>query len=148
MAVINFKYTRLLPLLLLFLFVRCAEDRVDLPDVEDCENYDYQDCNTTNPVDAEVKFNFSINKQIHYVSFEVYKGTIDDGTFFFADTAFSSDEYYMLPVDEYYSAIATYHLDGKVVKVIDGGKLRKSSKKVCDSTCWAVNKLSMDLILH
>ena len=126
----------------------CTENSVELPDVEDCEHYSYSDCNTVEPVDAPVRFIFTINNQIHHVIFTVYRGTIDEGSVFFTDTTSDSDLDYYLDVNEYYSAIATYEVDGKQIKVVDGGKLVKASKKVCDSVCWNVNDLVLDLSIR
>jgi hypothetical protein len=134
--------------LVLLLFVSCEQNRVDLPDVADCEHYYYEDCNTQEPFEAEVKFLFSINRQTHFVIFEVYKGTVDEGTLFFTDTAVDASVSYIMPVGEYFSALATYQVDGKTIKVIDGGKLIKQGKTVCDSTCWGVNELVLDLSIR
>jgi hypothetical protein len=134
--------------LLLLLFTSCEQEKVDLPNVEDCDHYYYEDCNTQEPFESGVRFDFSINRQTHFVVFEVYKGTVDEGSLFFTDTAFDASVTYIMPVNEYYSAIATYQVDGKTIKVIDGGNLVKQGKTVCDSTCRGVNELVLDLSIR
>ncbi|RLD66969.1 MAG: hypothetical protein DRI84_03630 [Bacteroidetes bacterium] len=126
----------------------CERGGADLPNVEDCENYYYEDCNTVEPFEGNLTLIFSINQQVHSVTFEVYKGNVDDGNLFFSDTSWNSSVDYIVPTNEYYSVKATYQVNGKQLHVIDGGSLRKFSRLVCDSTCWAVDDLSLDLSIQ
>jgi len=125
-------------------FVACEATSSDLPNVDDCENYTYQDCNTTEPLEANLVINFSISSRNKSVVFEVYKGYVDDNNLYFRDTSWESSIEYSVPVNEYYSVMAIYHLDGKTIKVIDGGSIKTHSKKVCDSTCWSVKDLGLN----
>lgn len=122
----------------------CKGGASDLPNVEDCENYDYQDCNTIQPFEAKMVINFSVSSKIKSVAFEVYKGYVDDNNLYFQDTAWDASKEYLMPVDEYWSVKATYHIDGKTIKVIDGGNIKVTNANVCDSTCWSVNELVLD----
>ena len=125
----------------------CEADSTDLPDVEDCENYDYQDCNTVQPFEAKMIINFSVSSKIKSVPFVVYKGYVDDNNIYFQDTAWDANVEYLMPVDEYWSIMATYKVDGKTIKVIDGGSIKVHSANVCDSTCWSVKDLVLDAII-
>lgn len=123
----------------------CEADDIDLPEVEDCSNYMYEDCNSVEPIDGIARFFFSINEQNSFVVFDVYLGNVDDGNWFFRDTSWNSTVEYVLSVDQYYSVKATYNANGKSLKVIDGGEIRKYSKVVCDSTCWDISELELDI---
>lgn len=141
------KFFLLLAFSLSLSLFSCDATRSDLPNVEDCEHYDYIDCNTIEPTEAEVLINFSISTKVKSVPFEVYKGYVDDHDLLFRDTAWSDQLSYYLPVNERWAVKAKYVLNGKITYVIDGGKLFKHSKKVCDSTCWSVDNLELDAIL-
>ena len=131
----------------LLAFSACNAASSDLPNVEDCENYDYQDCNTVQPYEAKLQINFSITSKIKSVPFEVYKGYVEDNNLFFRDTAYSAFLEYDVPVDNYYTVKAIYQMEGKTLKVIDGGNIKTHSKSVCDSTCWSVNDLNLSVII-
>jgi hypothetical protein len=148
MALNNKPYLTILMLIIVTHFFSCKESSVDLPNVENCENYYYEDCNTIEPVEGSVRLNFSINKQIHMVVFDVYKGYVDEGNLFFSDTSWNSNIEYIMPINQYYSVKATYLINGISLKVIDGGELKNYSKQVCDSTCWAADELTLDLSIH
>ena len=146
---VNYKiYLSILITVFLLLLFSCKQASSDLPNVQDCENYYYEDCNTIEPIEGSVHLKFSINQKIHSVIFDVYKGYVDEGNLFFSDTSYDSEVDYIMPVDQYYSVKAKYIINGVSLKVIDGGELRKTSKQVCDSTCWATNELKLDLSIH
>lgn len=148
MALRNLRLTILgLLIIQIGLSIACKNDTYDLPYAEDCENYDYYDCNTTEPQEASMFLNFSINSQVEFVVFDVFKGYTDDDNLFFTDSCWTSQIEYYMPVNQYYSVRATYHIDGKTIKVIDGDELKTKSAKVCDSTCWSVNTLDLNLTL-
>ncbi|RUA24106.1 MAG: hypothetical protein DSY76_08380 [Bacteroidetes bacterium] len=132
---------------LTLLLFSCDAVRSDLPNVEDCGTYDYNDCNTIQPTEAEVLINFSISSKVKYVPFEVYEGYVDDQVLRFRDTAWADQLSYYLPVDKRWSVKAKYLQNEKTIYVIDGGKLYTHHKKVCDSTCWSVDKLELNAIL-
>jgi len=114
---------------------------------DDCSYYDYNNCNTTEPQVTDATFKFTLNGQISYVPFIIYKGDIEDGTPLYYDTAFSSMVYYYLDFGKY-SVKATYKVDGKTIYVIDGGFAEKWSNQICDSVCWGWDSLNFDLRIH
>ena len=142
-----YRFSLLTVILGLVVLFSCEAESSDLPNVEDCEHYDYKDCNATQPYEASMTINFSITSQNKEVVFEVYKGYVDDNNLFFRDTSTVASLSYYMPVNEYWSVLAIYHRDGKTIKVIDGGKIKVHSKKVCDSTCWSVDDLVLDAVL-
>jgi len=129
---------------ILLLFGGCKKTMME-PD--DCLSYDYHDCNTIEPQFADATFKFTLNGQIPYVPFIIYKGDIEDNTPVFYDTAFSSNVYYYLDFGKY-SIKATYHINGKTIYVIDGALAEKWNNQICDSTCWGWDSLVLDLQIH
>jgi len=115
---------------------------------EDCETYNYYDCNTIEPYEAELKLTFSISKNITKVPFEIYKGSIEDNNIIVYDTAFSTKLSYTLEIPEYYSVRAKYEIDGKVIYTVDGIKMDKKSVQKCDSVCWKDATKDLDLTLQ
>lgn len=138
--------TLVLGMLILSLYA-CEPINSDFPYIEDCENYDYYDCNTSEPFESNLVLNFTMSSRIKFVAFEVYKGYVDDDHLYFCDTSWESSIEYRVPVDEYYSVMAIYHLDDKTIKVIDGGAIKTQSKRVCDSICWSVNELFLNVYI-
>lgn len=134
-------------LLIILLSVSCNKNLFDNKDV-DCYTYDYSDCLTSKPYEAEVNLIFSINKDFHRVPFEIYKGNVDNGELLLQDTAWDSKITYVMPIPETYSIRAKYEHNGQIIYAIDGAELKATSKQICDSTCWSVDVTDFDLMLH
>jgi hypothetical protein len=115
---------------------------------EDCDTYNYYDCNTIEPYEAELKLTFSISKNITKVAFEIYKGRIEENNIIIRDTAFSTKLSYTLEIPEYYSVRAKYEVDGKTIYTVDGVKMDKKSVQKCDSICWKDSNKELDLTLQ
>jgi hypothetical protein len=62
-------------LIVVLSFSNCTK----VEDIPDCDIYNYADCNTLEPDIAEMKMNFTISKDIRWIAFEIYKGTVDEG---------------------------------------------------------------------
>ena len=92
-------------LLVLLSFWGCKK-YMESPD--DCSYYDYNDCNTTEPQVTDATFKFTLNGQIGYVPFVIYKGDIEDDFPLYYDTAYSSMVYYYLDFD-YTMAVTVEH---------------------------------------
>ncbi len=115
---------------------------------EDCETYNYYDCTTQEPYSAELKMKFSINKNVRWVAFAIYKGGFDENNVIVYDTAWDSSVIYDMPIPEYYSVRAIYKIDGKTIYTIDGIKMDKKSVQKCDSICWKEVNKELDLTIH
>jgi hypothetical protein len=117
-------------------------------DEEDCITYNYDDCNTVRPRIAELKMHFTISRDIHSVVFEIYKGTVDNGTVIITDTAFDSEVIYLLPIPEYYSVRAIYKLADKTLYAVDGKEIKVEKENRCDSTCYSISDTNLDMIIQ
>ena len=142
---INYKISYLFGLLSIVLFLYSCEEIV--PN-EDCETYNYYDCNSVEPFEAELKMSFTISKNIHWVAFEIYKGGFDENNIIVYDTAWNSTVTYNMPIPEYYSVRAIYKLEDKTLYTIDGVKMDKKSVQKCDSVCWKDANKELDLTIQ
>jgi hypothetical protein len=145
--VINYKISSLFGLLsiVLVLFLYSCEETVT---DEDCETYNYYDCNSVEPFEAELTMKFTISKNIHRVAFEIYKGGFDENNIIVYDTARNSTVTYNMPIPEYYSVRAVYKLEDKTLYTIDGVKMDKKSVQKCDSVCWKDANKELDLTIQ
>jgi hypothetical protein len=133
---------------LLFVFALVISEFDETVSDEDCETYNYSDCNTIEPFEAELSMAFSISKNIRMVPFEIYKGSIEENIILLKDTAWSSKVKYTLEIPEYYSVRARYVIDGKTIYTVDGVKMDKKSVQKCDSICWKDSNKELDLTLQ
>lgn len=117
-------------------------------DIPDCDIYNYADCNTLEPMNADMKINFTISKDIRWVAFEIYKGTVDEGEIIVYDTAWDSEITYFMPIPEYYSVRAKYQNGNTITYTVDGAKLDKNEVQKCDSICWEVSEVTLDLRVY
>jgi len=76
---------------------------------------------------------------------KVFKGKFtekmqyDDSQLIFLDTARSTPYNVDVSLDEYYSVVAEYMVDGKKYSVVDGDKIRAYSiKSTCNTDCWII----------
>jgi len=134
----------LLPMVVVLFLSGCEQTVSD----EDCDTYNYYDCNTVEPFEAELKMKFTISKNIHSVAFEIYKGGFDENNIIVYDTALNSTVTYNMPIPEYYSVRAIYKLEDKILYTIDGVKMDKKSIQKCDSLCWKEANKELDLTIH
>jgi len=130
---------KLISILLVFLILAGLScDRPAEP--EDCADYDYSDCNTTEPQSGKITLLVTVNKKITSVPVSVYKGQVDEGKLLLKDTLDAELKKYDMPVDEYYSVIAYYDINGRKIKAVSGGKLKLNVYPVCDSICYVLKE--------
>lgn len=114
---------------------------------QDCETYDYSDCNTLEPDKAILEINFTINKTYPKVPYIVYTGFIEDGNILLKDTATLSTISHLVDFGKYYSIRAEYASNGKKLYAVDGNELKKWKVDKCDSTCWETQERSFKVSL-
>lgn len=115
--------------------------------VDDCYDYDYNDCITTEYFTSFIYMDFTIDDVNKKVPYTVYEGSVDNGTIIFQDTTTSSEVILEGEFDVPYSVKAEYKKDGKIINVIDGGTAEKWDQNVCDSVCWHYIDIELDLEL-
>ena len=130
----------------IFLFTACEKSYDTISD-EDCDTYGYGDCITLAPIEAELKLNFSINKNRQWVAFEIYEGTIDQEKIIVYDTSWNSELTYVMAIPQTYTVKAYYSVSGKTIFAIDGMEMKAKSVQKCDSLCWLLREFRLDLML-
>ena len=130
----------------LYLFIIGFFASCDKPYV-DCEYPDYSNCITQEPDNGKLRINLTINTENEAVPLTIYYGRVEHEAICLTDTAYVKEKEYIVPADVYYSVKATYKSNGKIVNAIDGGFLEKKSYKVCDSICWVVKDIDLNLKL-
>lgn len=113
----------------------------------ECTEEDYANCVTTKPDEAEMIVDVTINDENPQVPLMIYKGKLDDGNVIALDTAKDEEFRRFFPVDQYYTVTAKYQAGDKTVMAVDGNKMYKESRVLCDSTCWDIKGGIYDLRL-
>ena len=130
---------------LLFLFVitfSCKKYHV-----EDCENYDYYNCNTVEPFEGILEIELTINNLNPRVPLVVFNGNFEDHDTAFVDTATTKFLEIHMPTNQYYSVLAKYKTSEKTIFAVDGDDITKKSENVCDSVCWILENGKIDVKL-
>lgn len=127
----------------LFLYVSCE----DTYDEEECYDYDYSDCNTTEPDSSYLNIDITINKENKEVAVAVFRENIESGDTVFYDTITDPRLKVKVPLNQYYSAKAIYKVDEKEIIAVHGDKIKKKSTYRCDSLCWDIKGGFIDVRL-
>jgi hypothetical protein len=128
-----------------FYFTSCKQNTYY--NSEDCANYDYSDCNTTEPLQVGLNIKLTINDENIKVPITIYEGKIEDNLIVLTDTVSTSKYNILLPPDKYYSVKARYKKGDKIIYAIGGDHIKKSHTKVCDSTCWSTEEGNINIEL-
>ncbi len=114
---------------------------------EDCINYDYSDCNSTEPFYGFVNVQLTINKQNPEVELVVFDGNIENHDTIAHDTIDQPFFQIFVELNKTYSAIAKYKVNDNRVIAVGNDKIRKTSATVCDSVCWKIKGGNIDVRL-
>jgi hypothetical protein len=93
-------------------------------------------CYTEAPDELFVKLELSESPDGNPVIVRFYEGNVDDGVVIDSFSTYNLEESYLLPVNEDYSAEATYGENGNTIIAIDGERLSRESFQNCNTTCY------------
>ncbi len=133
-----------------FLPISCGEEYL-FASQSDCDS-----CFSSKPEFGIFQVDLSDKTLDQGVVVKVFKGKYTekmqyDDSQIYLDTAHNTpyavkDE---VPLDEYYSVVAEYIVDGKKYSVVDGDKIRAYSiKNTCNTDCWIIRGGKADCRLH
>jgi hypothetical protein len=112
---------------------------------------DCDSCYSEKPSYGSLTVNLSDKNLSQGVFLKVYKGKYteamrnDDSQLEWSDTVYNTTNYIDVKLDEYYSVVAEYTVNGKKYSVIDGDKIKASSiKSTCNYDCWLVRGGKID----
>jgi hypothetical protein len=126
-----------------FVFISCRTEDSSV----DCSTYDYSDCNTTEPVEARLHVKLTINSENTSVPLTIYTGKLEENAVYLRDTVSKESYDTLLPVGNYYTVSALYRKGDVSITAVDGDKISKSKRTVCDSVCWSVKEGNVNLKL-
>jgi len=113
----------------------------------DCEYPNYSNCETVEPLYGRISVSLSFNDQNSRIPLVVFYGQPENNNICLVDTVSKAKIEYFLPLNMHYTLKATYMSNNKIIHAFDGGFLEKKSYNVCDSICWVVKTLELDLKL-
>lgn len=118
---------------------------LDSYETDEC---DYSDCNTLYPSEGVMTVKVSDNPDGGGVPIAIYEGFFDNGILIYRDTIQNryEEDYYLTP-EMYYTVVAEYTRYGKTIHVVDGGRILVQSNKICDSVCYSVRDLTVNVKL-
>lgn len=116
-------------------------------DEDECEYPDYSDCNTIEPFFGNLQIKSTINQEytVNYVT--LYEGFVEENIVFKEIDVTENLISVEVPVDRRFSAKALYIKGIDTIAVIDGTFVKKNDKQYCDSVCWSLSGLELDLRL-
>jgi hypothetical protein len=95
-----------------------------------------------------VKVKITLNSENDSVPLYLYKDNVNTGELLQEIISFSKEETFFLPVNNSYSAKAEYKKGGKKIVAYDGGTLKMKEFINCDSSCFELKNLTLDLELN
>ncbi|NOU19936.1 MAG: hypothetical protein HOO91_20445 [Bacteroidales bacterium] len=115
-----------------------CEDSTFIVDCDKCYEALSQDIN------LELKITIDVSNQ--NVPITLYRGKIDNGEIILEDTTSLSSYYKSVVAGEYYSAVARYVHNGRVIYAVDGRELKiKLEKSACNEACYTIHGSILDL---
>jgi len=110
---------------------------------EECIDPDYSYCDTHEPAYGYLEIKFSENKEHQdSVLINVFQGDFEDDNEVFSGYTRDDDDGLLeisVALNADYSVTALYYKDGKEILAVDGDYFKKSSNRLCDSTCWEIS---------
>ncbi|PLW92569.1 MAG: hypothetical protein C0592_10150 [Marinilabiliales bacterium] len=116
-------------------------------DSYDTDECDYTDCNTTYPSEGTMRVKVTENPNGSGVPIAIYEGFFDNGILLERDTIYREEKSYYLSPEMYYSVVAEYESNGEIIHVVDGGRILVQANKMCDSVCYSVKNLTVNVKL-
>jgi hypothetical protein len=114
---------------------------------EDCTNYNYSDCNTTEPLLVGLNIRLTINDQNVKVPITIYEGDVEEQLIVLNDTVSTSKYSVLLPANKYYSVKVRYKKGNQIIYAFGGDKTKSSHTTVCDSSCWSTEEGNVNVEL-
>jgi len=143
----RFNSFHYIALTIIMLFFQSCEQNSYFSNTQDCENYDYSDCNTAEPSLIALNIKLTINNENLKIPVIIYEGKLEQNQIVLTDTVTTSKYSVLLPADKYYTVSARYISGNKIIYCIGGDKVKKMSNYVCDSVCWSVQEGNVNVEL-
>ena len=93
-------------------------------------------CYTQKPDSLYIELQLSSSPSDEPVQVNFYIGNSDDGELYYSFETNNTTEYFLMPVNERYSAEAIYQEPGKTTVAVDGDRLEADYFMNCDQECY------------
>lgn len=129
-------------LLMLLVIIGWVFKSCDRPmiDTESCEDYTYETCNLIKPEKSEFIIRLTPGNNNNKTPLKIIKGYLNDGDTILDTAIYDVLFRYPLPLNEYYTVVATYFSGNDTIYAIDGSKHILKEYLLCDSTCYVVKE--------
>jgi hypothetical protein len=132
-------------LIVAFCFASCKQTLIS--GSEDCANYNYSDCNTTEPLMVGLNISLTINDENIKVPITIYDGKVEDQIIVLNDTVGTTKYNIMLPPNKYYSVKVRYKRGNQIIYAFGGDDIKSKRTTVCDSSCWTAQEGNVNVEL-
>jgi hypothetical protein len=122
------KYLILLPIAFFGVLMSCEKSS------NACE--EDKVCYTQSPDSLYIELQLTQSSDSQPVEVNFYFGNVDDGELYYSFQTNNTTEYFLMPVNEKYSAEAIYHSDGVTTVAVDGDRLETDYFMNCDIKCY------------
>jgi hypothetical protein len=143
----NRLYTTFIFVLGILAIVYSSCKRTSYSGSEDCNNYDYSDCNTSEPLLVALNIKLTINDENSKVALTIYEGKIEDQLIVLTDTVSAPKYNVLLPSNKYYSVKVRYKKGNQIIYAFGGDKIKSTRTTVCDSSCWSTDEGNVNVEL-
>jgi hypothetical protein len=97
------------------------------------------------PATGFLTVNVTINAENPTVDVTVYRGNFEDNDVVDSEMVSQAEYSFELPVDETYSATASYVSGANMCLTLEQAQITMSSERFRDAVCWTVVDASVDL---
>ena len=128
------KLLWLVPFLLVLAIIifSCNDDNIY--DTGDCT-----DCLSFEPYEADLYIEVSLDSENERIPVVVLRGKLESHDTLIADTISTKTGYIMVPLDQYYTVVATYQSGNTIIKAVDGDEIKKNNiSNICGDVCWVI----------
>lgn len=122
------KYIILLPILFLGVFISCEKTS------NACD--EDKTCYTEKPDSLYIELQLTQSPDNEPVEVNFYIGNVDDEELYYSFQTNNTTEYFLMPVNQRYSAEAIYKSDGVTTVAVDGDRLEADYFMNCDIKCY------------
>ena len=106
------------------------------------------DCWEVEPTEGILAIDLSPLRVGDSIPVTVYKGKLESGTVFLQDTIVKDYFDVWVPVDNFYTAVAEYKVDGTIIRVVDGDRVSTYLDETnCSTSCWRARDGKADCTL-
>ncbi|NVO11954.1 MAG: hypothetical protein HXX16_18495 [Bacteroidales bacterium] len=128
-------------ILITFIVVLIPYSCEDSTFIVDCDK-----CYKSLSQDVNLELKITIDESNQYVPITLYRGKIENGEIILEDTTSLTSYYKSVVAGQYYSAVARYTHNGRVIYVVDGRELKiKLEKSACSEACYTIHGSVLDL---